>query len=96
MKINTDIVRLYKDVHTWTGIVAALLLFIVFYAGAITMFEETLERWAAPPAEGIHQVSLGDTSRLIAETLAAAPEARKEFMILLKDKESFPARMVWL
>lgn len=95
MKINTDIVRLYKDVHTWTGIVAALLLFIVFYAGAITMFEETLERWAAPPAEGIHQVSLGDTSRLIAETLAAAPEARKEFMILLKDKESFPARMVW-
>ncbi len=49
MKIRTDIVRMYKEIHGWVGIVSGLALFIAFYAGAITMFEEPLQRWASPP-----------------------------------------------
>ena len=36
MKIGSDIIKVYKDVHIWIGIVCGLLLFIAFYAGAVT------------------------------------------------------------
>lgn len=49
MKIRSDVVRVYKDVHIWVDIIAGLLLFVAFYAGAITLFEKPLERWATPP-----------------------------------------------
>jgi hypothetical protein len=34
--MRSDVVRLYKVVHTWTGITAGMFLFIAFYAGSIT------------------------------------------------------------
>ena len=47
--MRTDIVKTYKDVHSWVGIIAGLALFVAFYAGAITMFAEPLNRWASAP-----------------------------------------------
>ncbi len=36
--MRADFVRNYKSVHTWTGILSGLALFIAFYAGALTVF----------------------------------------------------------
>ncbi|MFT8445527.1 PepSY domain-containing protein, partial [Acetobacter orientalis] len=49
MKLRADLVQMYRDVHSWVGIIAGLFLFVAFYAGAITMFEEPLQQWASPP-----------------------------------------------
>ena len=49
MKIRADILRMYKDIHSWVGITAGLALFVAFYAGAITMFESPLQNWATRP-----------------------------------------------
>jgi uncharacterized iron-regulated membrane protein len=48
--MRNDILRVYKTVHTWTGIVCGLALFICFYAGAITMFKSELIDWVTSPA----------------------------------------------
>ena len=48
--MRADVVRLYKTVHSWTGILAGLALFIAFYAGALTVFKEPLNRWVTPPS----------------------------------------------
>ena len=47
--IRSDLVRMYRDIHRWVGIVCGLFLFIAFYAGAIAMFEIPIQRWASPP-----------------------------------------------
>ncbi len=57
--IRADIVKMYKDVHTWVGIVSGRALFIAFYAGAITMFEGQLKRWASPPPALLHAGAAG-------------------------------------
>ena len=44
MKMPTDVVKMYKEVHGWVGILSGLCLFIAFYAGALTMFELPLQR----------------------------------------------------
>ena len=94
--IRADIVKVYKTVHTWIGISCGFALFIAFYAGALTMFQEPIARWASPPAVGVAAVPLDDAPRLLELVAAAHPEARKEGMTLhLRGHENEPARVTW-
>ncbi|RLU01572.1 PepSY-associated TM helix domain-containing protein [Ketobacter sp.] len=88
--------RLYKGVHTWTGIVAGMALFIAFYAGALTVFKAPLERWASPPANTSAWVDVADTQALIQQTLAQDPTVADEFFIHLHPLEHRPAAMAWM
>lgn len=92
--IKSDLIRIYKSVHTWTGILSGMALFIAFYAGALTVFKEPLTQWASPPR--VQQlVPLADAPALIAQTLAANPAAAKEFSVHLRETRHVPARMTW-
>ena len=92
--MRSDIIRIYKSVHTWTGILTGMALFIAFYAGALTVFKEPLARWASPPiAQAV--VPLAEAQTLILRTLDANPEAARDFTIHLHDAENVPARMGW-
>ncbi|MDF3835912.1 PepSY domain-containing protein, partial [Cupriavidus basilensis] len=62
--MRTDILRVYKSVHTWTGLIAGMALFIAFYAGALTVFKAPLARWAAPPT-AVQAVPLSEAPDLI-------------------------------
>jgi uncharacterized iron-regulated membrane protein len=94
--IRADIVKLYRPVHTWIGITCGFALFIAFYAGALTMFQEPIARWASPPAVGVAAVPLEDTPRLLELVAAAHPEAREEGITLhLRGHENEPARVTW-
>lgn len=94
--IRADIVKMYKDVHTWVGIFSGLALFIAFYAGAITMFEGPLKQWASPPSQLSAPVSLEATQTLVDATLAEHPEAAKGYTIHVETGPQTPARMSWI
>ncbi|EGJ10919.1 PepSY-associated TM helix domain-containing protein [Rubrivivax benzoatilyticus] len=93
--MRTDFIRVYKSVHTWTGIVAGLALFIAFYAGALTVFKEPLQRWSAPPAAGVEATPLAAAPELIARTLAAHPQAAEGFSLHLVAAEHRAGRLSW-
>lgn len=94
--VRADIVKLYKTVHTWIGITCGFALFVAFYAGALTMFQEPIARWASPPTVGVAAVSLDDVPRLLELVVTAHPEARKEGITLhLRGHENEPARVAW-
>lgn len=94
--IRAGIVKLYKTVHTWAGISCGFALFIAFYAGALTMFQEPIARWASPPAVGVAAVPLDDAPRLLELVAAAHPEARKGGIKLhVRGQENEPARVTW-
>ncbi|MFY7865757.1 PepSY-associated TM helix domain-containing protein [Roseateles sp.] len=93
--MKTEYVRIYKSVHTWVGIFSGMVLFIAFYAGALSIFKEPLNRWAAPPTQARHLTPLADTQGLITQTLASNPSAAKGFVVYLDDAEHIPARMAW-
>lgn len=96
MKLRTDLVRMYRDVHAWVGIVSGLALFIAFYAGAITMFEEPLQRWASPPTSLAPPPPLEETAALVSKALAAYPDARREYHINLETGPERPGRVSWV
>lgn len=93
--MRQDILKVYRALHTWVGIVAALFLFIGFYAGAITMFKEPLRRWASGATELPPPPGLADAPELIRRTLATHPEARRSYTIHLETSAATPARLTW-
>ena len=95
MKIRSDIVRMYRDIHSWVGIACGLALFIAFYAGAITMFETPLQRWASPPVQFQQATPLAQTPELVEKVLAKYPKVARGYEITLKTSPERPARMSW-
>ncbi|MGF6770015.1 putative iron-regulated membrane protein [Paraburkholderia sp. GAS199] len=92
--MRSDILRVYKTVHTWTGIVAGLLLFIAFYAGAVTMFKDSLSEWTTPPTvEAMPSVPIDQADRLIERTIDTYPAARKLINLALVDGDR--VRLSW-
>jgi uncharacterized iron-regulated membrane protein len=89
--MKAAIIRLYKTVHGWTGLICGLLLFVAFYAGAITMFKEPLAAWAEPLRA---EVALTDAPRLIDQVLAERPDAGEE-LILELGADGRGARLGW-
>lgn len=94
--MRSEFIRIYKSVHTWTGIVAGMALFVAFYAGALTLFKEPLARWASPPS-ALHgvAVSLEDAPGLIARTLQENPQVARDFRLHLKAAEHLPQGIAW-
>ncbi|PNU02195.1 PepSY-associated TM helix domain-containing protein [Novosphingobium guangzhouense] len=95
MKLPTDLVRMYKEIHGWVGIIAGLALFIAFYAGALTMFEEPLQRWASPPSALAPPPSLKRTPELVAKVKAAYPDAARGYEVNLVIDAAHPGRVSW-
>ena len=95
MAIRTDVVRIYRQVHTWTGILTGLILFVCFYAGALTMFKEPLERWITPPVE-VTPATLDRAEELVAATRALRPEVR-DFTLAVEPALAgeAPLRLTW-
>ncbi|ALG72587.1 peptidase [Azospirillum thiophilum] len=93
--MRADIVRLYRQVHSWTGILTGLILFVCFYAGAVTMFKEPLERWMTRP-EAVSPMALDGAGELIAATRALRPEVR-DFTLALDPvlAGEAPLRLTW-
>jgi uncharacterized iron-regulated membrane protein len=92
--VRAEIVRVYKAVHTWAGILSGMALFIAFYAGALTVFKEPLARWVAPPAAQT-ALPLSEAPALILQTLRAHPEAARDFSLQLRSIESEPYPLQW-
>ncbi|GAN69258.1 PepSY-associated TM helix domain-containing protein [Acetobacter orleanensis] len=95
MKLRADFVQLYRDVHSWVGVIAGLFLFVAFYAGSITMFEEPLQYWASSPVALPPPVSLEHTPDLLQKVLAAYPEARTDYTITVAPQDGQNARVTW-
>lgn len=95
MKVRTDILRLAKELHTWVGICAGILLFICFFAGGLSMFQHDLSKWATPPQQSLHTVELHQYNDLVSHVQQRYPEAQKSFQINLNSKEFHHAPIQW-
>lgn len=68
--MKSQVVRNAIDAHGWVGLVISIPLFIIFWAGAITLFYPEVYRWAAMPHFPLteHEVKV-DLNDLLDNTL---------------------------
>ncbi|MET0791156.1 MAG: PepSY-associated TM helix domain-containing protein [Polyangiaceae bacterium] len=48
MKLHRRTFQIFWDVHAWAGVLAALLLYLMFFAAAFALFHSELDEWAEP------------------------------------------------
>lgn len=95
MKIRPDILRVYREVHSWVGICAGLLLFVAFFAGAISMFERPLQNLTTPALDMPPPAPLSQTPALLEQVFKAYPQARRSYTVALAPDRSLPGRVAW-
>lgn len=88
MKIRGDILRTYQTLHTWTGIVAGLVLFIGFYAGSLTMFKAQISQWATPTQHYLAQVPTDQLDNLVLQATADFDKAKQGFTLSFNQNSS--------
>ncbi len=92
MIIRGDIIRTYQSIHTWTGIITGLVLFIGFYAGSLTMFKPAIEQWATPTVQELPQIPINKLDQLINEAANQQQKVKQGFIINFNENSS---PMMW-
>lgn len=95
MKVRADIVKTAKNLHTWVGISAGILLFICFFAGGLTMFQHQLSQWAAPPQQKLAAIQPQQYNRLVQQAQAQYSDTQKAFTLNFSSPEGHNAPMQW-
>lgn len=88
MKLNPVTLRNYLVVHTWTGILASLFLFVAFYAGALAMFKPEINHWTR--AEPVRSSTSQDANALAAAFLQAHPGVQRATLVLASESNAAP------
>lgn len=85
--------------HSWSGLAGGWLLFIAFYAGALTMFHHELEDWergpAQPPGAALDASRLDHAQRLLDQVLAIHPQAAADLRLWLVGEHAQTAHVDW-
>ncbi len=95
MKIRADFIKLGKNLHTWTGIIAGIFLFICFFAGGLSMFQHHLSQWATPPQQKMAAIEPQQYQSLVTQILEKYPEANKQLTISINSLEGHNAPAFW-
>ncbi|MBP4721147.1 PepSY domain-containing protein [Acinetobacter baumannii] len=95
MKIRSDIIKIGKNLHTWVGISAGILLFICFFAGGLTMFQHHLSQWASPPPQKLASIQINQYNHLVTQTQEKYPETKKAFTLSFNSPEAYNSPIYW-
>ncbi len=73
--------RAARALHTWAGLACALVLFVVFCAGALTVFGKELDRWGAGETRPAAQADPAALEAAAAEIQRRHPELKGAFSL---------------
>ncbi|WP_133405685.1 PepSY-associated TM helix domain-containing protein [Parashewanella tropica] len=94
MKVRGDILRLYQFLHTWSGITTGMLLFIAFFAGALTMFKEPLAHWVKPMHHQ-SEVSIEQMQSQLDQVLNEQANAKNQIVVNLDANNNHQPHFTW-
>ena len=91
--MNSSEVKKWLYLHTWTGLVAGMALFIAFYAGSLTVFFHELEVWDSYRLDPVMEQSYDDAQILFDRVIQQDPLAKPN-MRLYPSRPGHPENIV--
>lgn len=95
MKVASHLLKTHLPLHTWCGVMSALFLIVCFLAGALTLFLDDLNRWAAPPPPSVMPAPDARQQAQLLDYMAAHPEITTTFTLHLRTTADAPAPLSW-
>lgn len=95
MKIRSDLMKIAKNLHTWVGVSAGILLFICFFAGGLSIFQHQISQWATPEKQQLPQIQVDQYAHLIQQVQEKYPATEKAFTLNFNSNEFHFAPLSW-
>ncbi|MDM1759303.1 PepSY-associated TM helix domain-containing protein [Acinetobacter sp. 251-1] len=95
MKIRSDLMKIAKNLHTWVGVSAGILLFICFFAGGLSMFQHQISQWATPEKQQLPHIQVHQYGQLIQQVQEKYPATANSFTLNFNSNEYHFAPLSW-
>lgn len=78
------------EAHSWLGLMVSALLFVIFFAGSVTLFKEEINQWAFQPHYQLSQGQRLPVSEVFAKVMQTKPFDAKSRATLVMPTEHMP------
>jgi uncharacterized iron-regulated membrane protein len=82
--------RRLTHAHSWLGLVASTILFVIFFAGSVTLFKDEINQWAFQPHYSLNEGKPLPVSQILATAMQAKPFDPKGRVTLVMPSKHMP------
>ncbi len=82
--------RRLTHAHSWLGLVASTILFIIFFAGSVTLFKDEIHQWAFQPHYSLSEGKPLPVSQVFSAVMQAKPFDPKGRITLVMPSKHMP------
>jgi len=89
--VKNKVIKNLTEAHSWLGVIISAVLFLVFWAGSVTLFYEEIKQWAAVPHYPVN-VNAPDMplQQIVEQKLAEYDFDAKEHLSVFMPTEHYP------
>jgi uncharacterized iron-regulated membrane protein len=84
------------DSHGWLGVIMSGLLFLIFFAGSISLFRDEIFLWSVAPTTAPHQGEILPPSEIMEIAIRDLPFNAKEHLTIFTPNEQMPYYRVFV
>jgi len=90
-RVKNKVIKNLTEAHSWLGVIISAVLFLVFWAGSVTLFHDEISQWAAVPHHVI-DVNAEDMplQKIVTQKLAEYDFDAKEHMAVYMPTKHYP------
>lgn len=88
--MNKEFLKRLTQAHSWLGLIISGLLFIVFFAGSISLFRDEIDQWSMQPHIELSEKSPLPISQIMESAIKGLPFDAKEHLTLIAPTERSP------
>ena len=88
--MNKDFLKRLTEAHSWLGLIISGLLFVVFFAGSISLFRDEINQWSMQPHIKLSQKAPLPISQIIESAIQGLPFDPKEHLTLVAPTKHSP------
>jgi len=88
--MNKEFLKRLTDAHSWLGLIISAVLFVVFFAGSLSLFRAEITQWSMQPHFSVSQGAPLPLSEILASAVAGVPFDAKEHLTVRTPEEHMP------
>jgi len=94
--MDKQFLKRITDAHSWLGLIISGLLFIIFFAGSISLFRDEINQWTFQPHYEIAQGEKLAISEVMEKAISGRKFDAKEHLTLISPSEHLPYYTVYV
>jgi uncharacterized iron-regulated membrane protein len=88
--MNKESLKRLAEAHSWLGLIISAVLFVVFFAGSISLFRTEITQWSMQPHFALSQGKPLPLSEILASAIKDVPFDAKEHLTLQVPDKNIP------